>query len=379
VRHAAWRPLPTLRLAGLATVAVLASSVLVGPGVASIRADDELLGAAAIDPTGDDVPLAPLTAAADPSAADPSAADPSAADPDVISAPPATIEMAPEPTSVPTDAFADATADATAGADATVDEATPSSTPVDSAPAAPATTVVETSVELPPAAARPVRILVVGDSTALYTGQGLAEWSTTVPDHAQVSVSWCPGCTFEHDSAITSFDVDGVEESSRRTMLELVPEAVRELRPDLVVMMVTVSDVANRQWSAEEGELGPLDPRYRERMVTAYADRTMALIQMGVPDVVWVVPPTPNHLWNEPEMNEIERFAVHHEIIREVAGRFASHVSLVDLDAWVTASGLVKDNGFRADGVHIDQGPAAAMAAQFLGPWLVREALTPDT
>jgi hypothetical protein len=344
VRRTSWHPVPTLRLAGLATAGVLASSVLVGPGVSAIRADDVLLGAAAIDPAAPDGTLAPLTPA-----------EPA----------PATVASDPADPSDPATPVS---------SDGATDDTTPGDTsPADTA--APTTTVVETSVELPPAPARPVRILVVGDSTALYTGQGLAEWSTTVPDHAQVSVSWCQGCTFVLDADITSFDLDDVEENSRRTMDEVVPQAIRQLRPDVVVLMATVSEVANREWSADEGPIGPLDPRFRDRMIERYANFTMGIIQAGVPDVVWVVPPTPNHLWNEPEMNEIERYAAHHEIIRAAASRFESHVSVVDLDAWMNAAGLADDNGFRADGVHIDQGPATQMATEFLGPWLVREAL----
>ena len=114
-------------------------------------------------------------------------------------------------------------------------------------------------------------------------------------------------------------------------------------------------------------------------MVTAFADLTMEIITSGVPDVVWVVPPTPTHEWDDdPEMNEVARYTAHHEIVREAAARFDHHVSVVDLDAWVRATGRFDDPGFRADGVHIDEGPATEMAEQFLGPWLVIEALRPD-
>ena len=63
VRRTTWRTLPTLRLAAIATVAVLAAGVLAAPGATAIQADDELLDAAAIAPAGDDTPLVPLVAA----------------------------------------------------------------------------------------------------------------------------------------------------------------------------------------------------------------------------------------------------------------------------------------------------------------------------
>jgi peptidoglycan/LPS O-acetylase OafA/YrhL len=50
VRRTSWRPVPTLRLAAIASVIVLASAVLVAPSGPAISADDDLLDAAAIAP-----------------------------------------------------------------------------------------------------------------------------------------------------------------------------------------------------------------------------------------------------------------------------------------------------------------------------------------
>ncbi len=350
VRLMPWRPLPTLRLAAMATVAVLASAVLVAPGVPPIRADDRLLDAAAIAPVGTDGNLAPLVPSSGATATTQVRRPVQAVDPSGGSDEPDESDESDE-----------------SGQDAAT--STSSTEP---------TAAVPTRVELPPVPPRPVRILVVGDSTALYVAQGLAAWTMSHPDHAQVSVSWCQGCTFVLDAEITSFDLDDVLANSRRTFTEVMPNAIERLQPDVVVMMATVSEVANRQWSAEEGPIGPTDPRARDRITDTYADLTMEVVSSGVPEVVWVVPPTPVHLWNEPEMNEPARYAVHHEIIRDVASRFGRHVSLVDLDAWARAAGRFDDNTWRADGVHIDVGPATEMAEQFLGPWIVAEALRPD-
>ena len=69
---------------------------------------------------------------------------------------------------------------------------------------------------------------------------------------------------------------------------------------------------------AEYGFLAPTDPRARERMVGAYAGLTMRTIRAGVTEVVWVVPPTPTHFWDDhPEMSDPERYQAHHEIVRE--------------------------------------------------------------
>jgi peptidoglycan/LPS O-acetylase OafA/YrhL len=335
VRRTSWHPVPTLRLAAMTTVAVLASGVLVAPGAPAIQADDELLDAAAIAPV-DDTELTPLVPSS----------------------------TAATPSSVPAPG--------------------PSSTVVGSASAAPAAAgdpsgSTPTELDLPPMPPRPVRMLVVGDSTALYVAHGLAAWSTDHPDHAQVSVSWCQGCTFVLDAEISSFDLDDVLDNSRRTITEVMPEAIADLQPDVVVLMTTVSDAADREWNADEGPLAPTDPRARDRIVETYADLTMEIIASGVADVVWVVPPAPTHDWDDaPEMNGAARYAAHHQIIRDATRRFERHVSVVDLDAWARAAGRFDDDTWRADGVHIDEEPATDLAEQFLGPWLVAEALEVD-
>ena len=341
VRRATWPTLPTLRMAGMATAAVLASAVLVAPTAPAIRADDRLLDAAAIAPAGAGGTLVPLVASS------PGPATTQARTPSTVADRPGTSGRA-------------------ASVEPERDDANPSNT------------TVVTQVELPPTPPRPVRILVVGDSTALYVAQGLAAWTMSHPDHAQVSVSWCQGCTFVLDADITSFDLDDVLTNSQRTITEVMPDAIERLQPDVVVMMATVSEAANRQWSAQEGPIGPTDARAQARIADAYANLTMGVVSAGVPDVVWVVPPTPSHLWNEPEMNAVERYDAHHQIIRDVVSRFSRHVSLVDLDAWARATGRFDDDTWRADGVHIDVGPATELAEQFLGPWLVAEALRAD-
>ncbi len=47
-----------------------------------------------------------------------------------------------------------------------------------------------------PALARPVRIVVIGDSTAKAFGTGLVNWAAEHPELAQVEVVAAPGCGF---------------------------------------------------------------------------------------------------------------------------------------------------------------------------------------
>jgi hypothetical protein len=348
VRRARWSFSITVRGAALASAVALAATQLVGPPAPFIQADDQLLSAASIAPTDSLVPLRPATASATPT---------------------------------PTAPITTTTAPVQSGAIRVASEAPAPSSADAPAPASSPAVVVETSTSMPTSFTldapppRPVRIEVAGDSTALYVAQGLATWSLAHPDDAQVNVNWCPGCTFMLEPEVTTFDLDDLLESSRVTIGTNLPEAVRTLQPDVVVLMVTVNDVANRQWSEDEGPLTPRDPRYVERMTTAYANLTMTLLSEGAPNVAWVVPPRPNHLWLEPDMNEMDRYPIQHQVIRDVAAMFDHRVSVVDLDAWLTATGHDKDPWWRGDGVHLTDESGAALAELYLGPLLVHTAI----
>jgi hypothetical protein len=313
-----------------------------------IQADSRLLAAAAIDPTA---AVAPLTPPSTPGTV-----------PTTVPSPVPTTVPSNLSESVPTTMPTTVAAEVPAGAGGSTSVATPSATI--------ALTVPDDQV--PP---RPVRVLVVGDSTSLYVGQGLAAWSVQHPDAMQVDVEWCQGCSFVLDAAVTTFDVPHLLDDSSDVVERRTPEAIRALHPDVVVLMVTMMDVADREWDAGEGPLTPFDPRYVQRETQAYGDLTMHLLGDGVPHVVWVVPPTPYHLWLEPAMNEAGRYAVQHDVIRDVVEQFDTRVGLVDLDAWLSRAGHDHDPWWRNDGVHLTEQSASALAELFLGPELVNRAL----
>ena len=329
VRRATWQPRLTMAAAAAATACVALLTVTLPAAEPVVAVDQELLDAASIDSV--DGSLAPLQST-------PSTTTPAATTPAVTS--PGTTDPA---------------------ATSTTATAPPTTLPL--------------RLDLPPVPARPVRILVVGDSTSLYVAEGLAAWSVDHPTYARTTVRWAEGLTFLLEPEIVTFDTPQVLEQSRRTVGELMPAAVAELRPDVVVLMVTVNDSSNRRWSSDEGVLAPYDARYRDRLRTAYEGLTDQLLTSGVPEVAWVLPATPYHLWLEPEMNEPDRYFVQHDVIREIVAAGGDRVSAVDFHGWLTASGLYRNNDWRPDGVHLTTESAADLAEQWLGPLLVTTAL----
>ena len=237
--------------------------------------------------------------------------------------------------------------------------------------------VARSGALLPPAPNRPVRILVVGDSTAFYLGQGLAAWAGDHPRYAQVDVLYCQGCGFILDGTITSFEAASFVAKSRVVVQQEMIEDIAAVQPDVVVLMSTVNDIANRQWDDAEGVLTPADPRFRARMVAAYRAVTDSVLVAGVPHVVWVNPPIPAGVWDPPEMGEDPRNWVQHDVIREVAAASGPAVTVNELDAWLSLTGHADDRTWRPDGTHLTEESAKALANEFLGAWLVHTALRP--
>lgn len=230
-------------------------------------------------------------------------------------------------------------------------------------------------VELPAPANRPVKIMTVGDSTAFYIGQAIAQWSLEHSAHARSDLLWCQGCGFILDGTITSWDAQVYVEESARVVRDRLPAKIAEVEPDVVVLMVTINDLTNRRWNEIEGVLTPADPLYTERMTEAYRAVTQQLIDAAVPSVVWVRPPVPIWAGEADEMREIERWDVMNEVIEQVASDAGPSVEVVDLDAWMNAAGHADEVGWRPDGTHLTEMSAFEVVERWLGPTLVSRAL----
>jgi peptidoglycan/LPS O-acetylase OafA/YrhL len=327
----------------LATTAVVALAVTVVPkplGEYWIT-DDATVAAAAIDPTAGDVELLPAA-------------------------------VIPSPSSVPAPASA---------APAPVPSTAPdTAAPTTRATAVPPTTVPPTTVppttEPPiPPLARPVRIVVAGDSTARANGTGLLFWAAANPELAQVEVVGAPGCGFLRGGERREGEFRPESEGCRYYLDDELPRRVAELQPDVVMMMVTSWDLVDRRWDGVE--YTPLDGEFEQRLLGDYAAIQNQLLDLGAGSVAWVKPPIPNVLWRDQGTGQEDpaRHAVagaHHGRAR--AGRPGPrrrrrprHVDGRDEPR--------DDRDVRPDGVHVEPAASVRIAEEFLGEQLVRAAL----
>ena len=231
------------------------------------------------------------------------------------------------------------------------------------------------SVPLPPSPNRPVRILVVGDSTAFYVGHGLARWAVEHPSLAQVDLLWSQGFGLLTGGTVTAWDGTAFLERSIEVLDEDLPAQIDRLQPDVVVLMTTIDDVLDRVWDDAEGELSADDERFQTRLHQAYRDATASIVAQGVPSVVWMVPPVPVNSSSAVELNDPATFEAQHEIIRRVVEEFAPATSAIEFDRWMVEGGHDTDASWRPDGTHLTEESAALIADLMLGPTLVNIAL----
>jgi peptidoglycan/LPS O-acetylase OafA/YrhL/lysophospholipase L1-like esterase len=211
----------------------------------------------------------------------------------------------------------------------------------------------DTDPVLPAQLNRPVRIATIGDSTAHIVSIALARWSIDNPGYITSDVLWCPGCGFILDAEVTLFEASEPTARSNTIFDDLAPALFESVRPDVVLLMVTLNDMAEHQWSADEGPLRPQDPRFEQHMYANYLDVTQRILDEGVAQVVWVEPPTPDWLGKEDELRESERWDVMDRVIRRVVAEGAGNVHRVDMDLWLDEAGYRDNSTWRPDGTHL--------------------------
>jgi peptidoglycan/LPS O-acetylase OafA/YrhL len=287
----------------------------------------------------------------------------------VVAAPAPTATAEPSP---PTPATAPPTAAPAATAQPTVTSAPPASV-LAAAATAPPSSAAPVAPALPAAPARPVRLMIIGDSTAMATSNGLFAWARTHPAYMKVSSSAAPGCGMIPEG-LTVGDGNGHWARVCAKVRARFPAQQAVRRPDVVLGLVTLTDLHDRTWSASEGMLTPADPRFVERLVAAYDAQTSAFLVGGAVKVVWVLPPAPLVPGQFTEdMSPDDRFARNAEALRTVVARHPGQAEVVDLPAWLAAQPSMPA---RPDGLHWSRAASRQIADGLLAPLVVAAALT---
>ena len=331
VRRSTFAARPTMAAAGAACAAVAMASLLI-PGISGYRVPSSAEAAA--------VRLRPVDSLA-----------------------PLSISAAPESTTT--------TATVTAITVARPDPAPAASTTS-------TTAVTATTLAPLPTPARPVRILLIGDSTAQATGGGLIPWAADHPELAQVTMLAGPGCGIIREGTVVDDPDNRFKKTCDRLLGPLLDRDLTTLQPDVVVVMETLTDLADRQWNADEGFLSPLDERFRQRLADDYRWLTGRILDAGVQHIAWIRPPIPFVPWQGAMkgMADPERYAVQHSIIEMLATDHPDRVVVVELDTWLDSVVTGTGNDWRPDGLHFSPEAARLVVDDFLGDGILRVALS---
>ena len=238
---------------------------------------------------------------------------------------------------------------------------------------APATTatVPAAVASLPADLTRPVRILVVGDSTASATGEGLVAWAAQHPDLAQVTIRWGPACGFirvgtaEHE--VPEFR-DACDE-----MWAGFPKDIATLQPDVVMLMATVGDSEDRR--LDDGTLlRPGESAFAWMIRAEYQRALDDLVAAGARRVLWAIPPAPDTVGHvlTASLASPQRWTTLRSAIEATVGANAGVATTVDVAAWVAAH----NSGTRPDGLHLSTEAATVLANELLAPTLIALALS---
>ncbi len=364
IRQARWSFRPTVALAAVASGAVAAAAVLVVPtALGNYWETDAAIAEAATIDVGDTTPLVPLAAPSTTSVATTVGTSASASEPSTTA----------DPASAPTTPAASTAPSSTP----TPSNPTPSNpTPSSPTPTPPTTFAPSTTIPPLPEPARPVRILVVGDSTAEAMGNGLVRWAAANPDLGQVELEFERGCGVLRGGDRWVDAWEPVPERCDRWLTETVPSRAAALSPDVVMVLVTPWDVLDRRWDGDAA-VTPFDREFADRLAADYDALLSSLADQGVPTVAWARPPVPNPLWLNLEGGQTDpaRHAVVDGIIDDVQTLHPDLLDVVPLRDWHTDEQLDDDHDVRPDGVHWTPETAEAIADAYLGEQLVRAAL----
>ncbi len=227
-------------------------------------------------------------------------------------------------------------------------------------------------------AADPFRIGFFGDSTALRTAVGIAQWTDSNPGLAVVAGDTGLGCSLTRGGDVRSHGVVDIAGRDCPDWATLWPKMLDEGTPDAAVVMFGPFDVADRRLPGDDQWRAPGDPVYdafleREMLeaVDLFLARGVTPVWLTSPriDVDRSIRPAPA----EPDpASDPARMARFNEIVRDVQ-RQRPELRVIDLATWLRdrPEGEL-DPVLRPDGVHFTIDSSRVVAA-WLAPKIISE------
>ena len=258
----------------------------------------------------------------------------------------------------------------------TASTAAPTTVPAATVPATTAPAVAVSAVNtVAPSTTRPplpaIRVLIVGDSTAVHLAEALLPYSAEHADEVLAGSAAFPGC------GLSAFD-DGrrhemTDRAGRESMIDLsacvnewnsIPRRVASEAYDIVLVSIGPWDGTDIEM-ADGRIVSVVEPDGATMIARAYR-AFVGQVEAAGARVVWVTPPDVDLEWKRVSspMDDPARWRALRAIIDELP------VEQVDLPAWLATKGLEGPAG-RPDGVHLSPEAATEFVRSALVPQLV--------
>ena len=222
---------------------------------------------------------------------------------------------------------------------------------------------------------RPVRMLVVGDSTAIALAKGIDLWAGAHPNMLQVESVAAPGCGLMRGSRTVGDTKNEFRNRCDKALDRELNAVLSKVVPDLVVILVTVSDASTRRY--DDGTvLQPDTAEYEARRMTAYRDFVERLRAAGVQHIAWLLAakPAPWTLNAHPE--DPKSVADSNRINATVTALNDPIVCPINLRDRILSVEVNDDHSLRPDGLHLAPESAALVMDDYLAQRLLQAALT---
>lgn len=224
-----------------------------------------------------------------------------------------------------------------------------------------------------PAGGAVPRVAVFGDSTALMTAWGLAEWGRDTGRLAFAGGFHGLGCGLVRADEIDYQGVVGSDPDECATWPDRWAAALAESDADVAVVLVGARDVADHRLPGDDAWRAPGDPVY-DGVLAAEVERAVAVLGDHDARVVWLTSPRidlgraetppPPEPYPASDPARMDRFR---EVVAAVLARHPE-VAVVDLAAHLRSlPGGELDPGLRPDGVHLTEATSRDVA-EWLGP-----------
>jgi hypothetical protein len=222
-----------------------------------------------------------------------------------------------------------------------------------------------------PPAPRPVRVLIVGDSTAVHLAEALVPYSERHTDTVLAGSAAFPGCGL---SAVDDGRLHAMTDSDgQQTTIDLsacVSEwdsiTRRVAAEGYDVVLVSVGPWDGTDITMADGRVVSVADPDGATMISRAYRAFVAHVEATGARVVWITPPDIDLEWDRitSPMDDPVRWQALRTIVTDLP------VEQVDLPAWLTVNGLDGPDG-RPDGVHLSTEAADEFVRDAVVPQLV--------